>query len=252
MTACGIESDACRARHAAGPLGLVPNPRSPGDFEGNCPECGHGGFALSKPTLTRMRNIWSCNCKICHGGRGCPAKATRAAMIRKRISPWCLGSYIGKDKPAADLDRLRKIAQTVDDLISCCPSLSAADMVMALAEARGDKIPDEYGECAAFAKGLGMSNGNAYNVAKKWATVSGSRPAGREVPPQTGGGVDDTSRTTQQRNRVNTPRSEAQNLPQVGNGDSKSWKKPTLDDAPAIPEVGKRTLGDRKNRRPAA
>lgn len=252
MTACGSESGSCRREHAAGKLGLVPNPRSPGDFEGPCPECGHGGFGLSQPTLTKMRNMWSCNCKICHGGRGCPTKVTRAAMIKKGISPWCLGSYIGKDKPEADLDQLRKIAQTVDDLINCSPNLSAADMVMALAEARGDKIPDEYGACAAFARNqLGMSNGNAYNIAKKWSAASGSRPAGHEVPPQTGGGVD-TSRTTHKRNRVNTLRSEPQNLPEVGNGDSRSWKEPTLDDAPSIPEVGKRTQGNRKNRRSAA
>ena len=245
--ACKTDPDACRREHIARKLGLIPNPRSPGDFEGNCPVCGHGGFALSKPTLTRMRNMWSCNCRICHGGKGCPTKVTRAAMIRKRISPWCLGSYIGKDKPEADLDRLRKIAQTVDDLINCCPTLGAADMVMALAEARGDKIPEEYGDCAAFAKRLGMSNGNAYNVAAKWTAGSES-----EVTPQNGGAVTDTSRTTGTRNRVNTLRSEAQNLPEVGNGDSRSWKEPTLDDAPVIPEVGKRTLGDGKNRRPAA
>lgn len=248
--ACGADSDACRDEHIARSLGLRPNRRRPGDFEGSCPECGHGGFALSRPTLTKMRNMWVCNCKICHGGRGCPTRVTRAAMLRKKISPWCLGSYIGKDKPTADLDRLRKIAQTVDDLINCCPNLSAADMVMTLAEARGDKIPGEYSDCAAFAKKeLGMSNGNAYNIAARWTAGSGSRPSDSGVPPQTGGGVEDTSRTTRRRNRVNTPRSEAQNLPKVGNGDSKTWKEPTLDEAPDIPKVGKRT---QDNRRPAA
>ena len=109
-------------------------------------------------------------------------------MIRKKISPWCLGSYIGKDKPEADLDRLQKIAQTVDDLINCSPNLGAADMVMALAEARGDKIPEEYGACAAFAKKtLGMSNGNAYNIAKKWAIVSAVALPGMKSPHKTGG-----------------------------------------------------------------
>jgi hypothetical protein len=244
---CKTDPAICRREHVARLLGLAPNPRSPGDFEGRCPVCGHGGFALSRPTLTRMRNIWSCNCKICNGGRGCPAKVTRAAMVRRRISPWCLGTFIGKDKPQADLDRLRRIAQTVDDLINCRPCLSAADMLMALAEARGDKIPGDYGECAAFARQLGMSNGNAYNVAAKWTAGPGS-----EVTPQNGGAVDDTSSTTGGRNRVNTPRPEARNLPEAGNGDSRSWKKTGPDDAPGIPEVGKRTLDDTSNRRPAA
>jgi hypothetical protein len=250
MKSCSTDPDTCRRQHAADRLGLMPNPRSPGDFEGKCPACGHGGFALSKPTLTKMRNMWSCNCKTCNGRKGCPVKVIRAAMIRKGVSPWCLGSYIGKDKPEADLDRLRRIAQAVDDLINCRPNLSAADMVMALAEARGDKIPDDYGECAAFARKLGMSNGNAYNVAAKWTAGPESR-----VTPQNGVAVDDTSSTTETRNRVNTPRSEAQDLPEVGNGsaqDSNSWTEPTLDDAPVIPKVGKRTLDDGKNRRPAA
>lgn len=248
--ACGADSDACRDKHIAKVLGLRPHPKRSGDFEGKCPHCGHGGFALSRPTLTKMRNMWTCNCKICNGGRGCPTKVTRAAMLRKEISLWCLGSYIGKDKPGADLDRLRKIAQTVDDLINCCPALSASDMTMLLADARGDEVPRDYKGCAKFARNLGMSNGNAYNVAAKW--TAGSRPPDSEVPPQTGGGVKDTSRTTQRRNRVNTPRSEAQNLPEVGNDDSKTWKEPTLDEAPDIPKVGKRTQVNDKNRRPAA
>jgi hypothetical protein len=48
------------------------------------------------------------------------------------------------------------------------------------------------------------------------------------------------------------PRSEAQNLPEVGKGDSKSWTESALDDAPEIPTLGKRTLDNNKNRRPAA
>jgi hypothetical protein len=250
--ACGADSDACREKDIAQTLGLRPNPRSPGDFEGNCPECGHGGFALSKPTLTKMRNIWVCNCKICNGGKGCPAKAARAAMLRKKIPPWCLGTYIGKDKPEADLDRLRKIAQTVDDLINACPVLSASDMVMLLADARGDKIPDDYSECAGFARKLGMSNGNAYNVAAKWTGGSGSRPTDARVPPQTGGGSRGLQSYHPEAEPCQTPRSEAQNLPKVGNDDSKSWTESTLDDAPGIPKVGKRTVDSNKNRRPAA
>jgi hypothetical protein len=123
-----------------------------------------------------MRNIWTCNCKICNGGKGCTTKTTRAAMLRKKIAPWCLGSYIGKGKPESDLDQLRKIAQTVEDIINCCPVLSAAEIVMALAEARGDKIPEEYTECAAYARSLGITRANSYNVAEKWTRGSSSRP----------------------------------------------------------------------------
>jgi hypothetical protein len=196
--------------------------------------------------------MWSCNCKICNGGKGCPTKVTRAAMLRKKIPPWCLGSYIGKDKPAADLGRLLKIAQVADDLINCCPVLSAADMVMLLADARGDEIPGDYKGCAKFAKDLGMSHGNAYNVAEKWTRGSGSRPADSQVPPQTGGGVNDSSRTTAKRNRVKPAGREPSNRPEVGFDPSKSWTESALGDDPDRPTFGQRTLDDKSNRRPAA
>lgn len=244
---CERDPDACRAQDIAEPLHLRPNPRRPGDWEGHCPECGHGGFALSKPTLTRMRHIWSCNCKICNGGNGCSPRAVRAAMLRRKIRLWCLGSYVGKDKPKHDLDRLLKIAQTVDDVINCCPALSAADMVMALADARGDKIPEDYGECAAFAeKHLGMSHGNAYNVARKWATnFPRSRPPGAGVPPQTGGVSQDSSRTTAERNRVNTAGQSPGNVQKLDSPPSKTWTEAALDEGSASPEAGQRAPDDK-------
>lgn len=164
--ACDLDSDACRTRHIAARLdGAKPDGT---DYEARCPVCGHGGFRISRPTLTKMRNMWTCNCKTCNGGNGCLARDVRAAMLQRKILPWCLGSYIGKGKPEVDLEQLRKIAQTVEDIINCYPAFSAADMVMALAEARGDKIPDEYKECAAYGRSLGMSRANSYNVAEKW------------------------------------------------------------------------------------
>jgi hypothetical protein len=173
-------------------------------------------------------------------------------MIRRKIPPWCLGTYIGTSKPEADLDRLRKIAQTVDDVINACPTLSAADIVMVLADARGDKIPEDYKDCAKFAKDLGMSNGNAYNVAAKWTAGSSSRPPDSQVPPQTGGGSRGLQSYHAEAEPCQTPRSEPRNRPKVGNGDSKSWKETTLDEDSGVPTLGKRTLDDNKNRRPAA
>jgi hypothetical protein len=184
--ACDLGPDDCRREHIASKLDS-PEPDGP-DFEARCPSCGHGGFRVSHPTLTKMRNMWTCHCQICNGGKGCRAKDMRAAMLRRKILPWCLGSYIGKGKPDADLDQLRRIAQTVEDLINCCPVFSAADMVMALAEARGDKIPDDYKECAAYARTLGMSRANSYNVAEKWGGRLRQSSSGLLVPPHPGGG----------------------------------------------------------------
>lgn len=245
---CGLSPDQCRSDHVA--------PRLDGaeadgpDFEARCPACGHGGFRVSRP-ITRMRNVWTCNCKICNGRKGCPTRATRAAMIRRKIPPWCLGSYIGKDKPEADSDRLLKIAQTVDDVINACPVLSAAEIVMVLADARGDRIPDDYKGCAKFAKDLGMSHGNAYNVAAKWTAGSSSRPPDSEVPPQTGGGSRGLQSYHAEAEPCQTPRSEAQNRPKVGSGNSKSWTETALDEAPDVPTFGKQTSDD-KPVKPAA
>jgi len=247
--ACDLGPDACRREHIASKLDS-PEPDGP-DFEARCPSCGHGGFRVSRP-VTKMRHVWTCNCKICNGGKGCPAKVTRAAMLRKGIALWCLGSYIGKDKPGADIDRLLRIAQTVDDVINCCPALSASDITMLLAAARGDDIPDEYKECAAYARGLGMSRANSYNVAEKWTGGSGSRPSGLEVPPQTGGGSQRLQSYHAEAEPCQTPSSEAQECPSLGFDPSNSWTEITLDGAPGSPSLGQRTQDDNSNRRPAA
>ena len=248
--ACKTDPDACRREHIARKLGLIPNPRSPGDFEGNCPVCGHGGFALSKPTLTRMRNMWSCNCKACHGRKGCPAAVIRAEMIRREIRAECLGSYSGKDRREISPATVRKMAQTIDDILDC-PRLSGAEIRLLLADARGDEIPKEYGPSAAFLMSIGLGRSNAYNLAER---ETGGRPADQS-PPQTRGAGVDTSRTTQSPNRVKPLRSETRTCPEIGPEQpepSKNWTQTALADPSASPEIGQRTLDDKDNRRPAA
>jgi hypothetical protein len=246
---CGLSPDECRRDCIAARLDDAEPDGT--DFEARCPACGHGGFRVSHP-VTKMRNVWTCHCQICNGGKGCPVRVTRAAMLRRRISPRCLGSYIGRDKPGPDLDRLLKIAQTVDDVINCCPVLSAADITMLLAEARGDNIPDEYKGCAAYARGLGMSRANSYNVAEKWTGGSGSRPDGLEVPPQTGGGSERLQSYHTEAEPRQTPSPEPQECPSLGSGPSNSWTETTLDDTPARPTLGQRTQDNKRNRRSAA
>ena len=164
-------------------LSLEPNPRSPGDWIGDCPACGHGGFALSKPTLTKMRNMWSCNCKRCNGRNGCTPRTVRAAMIGKKVQAACLGTYIGKDPAEVAPETGRLMAQVIDDILAA-PHLKAADIRVALAEARGRKVPTNYSEFVQFGISIGMGRSNAYNMAERWC--SASSPAG-EYPPQTGG-----------------------------------------------------------------
>lgn len=177
---CDLERDACRERDIA--PRLADARRDGPDFEARCPECGHGGFRISRPA-TGMRNVWTCNCKICNGGKGCPVTVTRAAMIRKGIPVRCLGSYIGKHRREVPEDAARKMAQTIDDILNC-PTLKAAEIRILLADARGDKMPAEYGPCAAYLMSIGLGRSNAYNFAE---LETGGRPPD-ESPPQGGGG----------------------------------------------------------------
>jgi hypothetical protein len=93
-------------------------------------------------------------------------------MIREGIPVACLGSYIGKERRDVPPDVARKISQTIDDILNS-PTLKAADIRILLAEARGDKIPDEYGPCAAYLMSIGLGRSNAYNFAER---ETGCRP----------------------------------------------------------------------------
>jgi hypothetical protein len=240
---CGLDLGTCRRVDIAAVLNLEPNPRSPGDFEGKCPECGHGGFALSQPTLTKMRNMWSCNCKRC-GTRGCLAKVVRLAMIRQGVPAACLGTYIGTEKTEISQEEARLMAQTIDDILAA-PGLKPADMRIALAEARGRKVPTDYHEFIPFALSIGVGRSQAYEAGKREC----------EYPPQTGGDGSNSSSTTEARSVVKSPASEARIRPETGlSGSAASGNRTDSSLVPLQrrPETGQRTLDDKSNRRPAA
>jgi hypothetical protein len=187
---CDLADDACRREHIAVPLGLVPNPRSPGDFEGDCPECGHGGFALSAPTKSRsLRNIWACNCKRCNRGRGCGAGTIRAAQLRAGVSAWCLGDYDGGGTQEVHPDTARRLRLAVRDILAA-PGLKPADIRITLAEADGCEVPEDYTAFVRFAKSIGIGKTQAQEAAARWC-----RPS--DCSPQTRGAVADASRNTQ-------------------------------------------------------
>ena len=190
--ACHTHSGPCRGAHIARPLGLIPNPRSPGDFEGPCPECGHGGYALSAPTRSKYRNIWSCNCRRCNNGKGCPPGVIRQAMLRKGINPWCLGSYDGAGPRAGiDPEAARRMDQAISDILAV-PHLKPSDMRIVIAEAQGAKIPGDFTGFVKFARGLGIGKTQAQEAAARW----GCRPSDLSSP-HPGEGVVDTSRSTE-------------------------------------------------------
>jgi hypothetical protein len=198
---CDLPDDACRHQHIAALLGLVPNPRSYGDFEGDCPECRHGGFALSAPTKSRtLRNIWSCNCQRCERGRGCSAATVRAAQLRAGVSAWCLGAYDGGGTQEVSPDTARRLRLAVSDILAA-PGLKPADIRIMLAEADGRKVPEVYSEFVRFAKSIGIGKTQAQEAAARWC-----RPS--DCSPQTRGAVADASRNTEAGIVVKPSRSE--------------------------------------------
>jgi hypothetical protein len=247
MRECRTERRECRGTDIARVLRLVPNKRSPGDWAGDCPACGHGGFALSQPTLTKMRNIWSCNCKTCNGGKGCPARITRVAMIGKGIPAGCLGTYIGKDHAEIQPEAARLMTQTIDDILAA-PGLKPADIRIALAEARGRKIPEDFAEFVLFAISIGIGRASAYSTAARWCP--GSRPSD-EYPPQTGGEGSNSSSTSTTRNRVKPPRSEPRNRPKIGLEQSKNWTETAPSAPPGSPNIGQPTSRGKPGRKVA-
>lgn len=178
--ACGSTAGQCRALH------IAPNLRDATqdgtDWEAKCPVCGHGGFRLSQPSRSRYRHIWVCACRRCK----CSPDAIRAALLALEITPGCLGSYALDLKPASDPVAAAELREAVD-LILSWPGLDASQVRIILAEARGDKIPDDYSGFVRFAKGIGIGQANAYKVAAKHC-----RPSGCPPPPGEGG-VEDQS-----------------------------------------------------------
>ena len=174
---CRDQPATCRGRIAE-LLGLQPNPRSPGDYEGRCPGCGHGGFALSAGR--KYPHIWCCNCPRCpcRGREG--AGVVRLAILRKDIDRRCLGDYDGTRQHEPDSAAILAIRD-----ILALPRMRPADIRIILAEAAGQKIPDDYTSFVRFAKGLGIGKTQAQEAATRWC-----RPP--DWSPPNGGGVVDT------------------------------------------------------------
>ncbi len=183
---CGLSPDKCRRDCIAARLD---DARPDGaDFEARCPACGHGGFRISRPTRSRsLRNIWTCSCKRCK----CSPGAIRAELLKRDILPGCLGSYDGNAPKDIDQEAARRMNLTISDILAV-PHLRPADMRLALAEAQGQEIPGEYGPFVKFAKSIGIGHQQAYEAARRWL----GRPSDLS-PPQTGGGVVDTSHNTE-------------------------------------------------------
>ena len=236
---CRLDPARCRRDHIAPRLDGAEE--DGGDYEADCPVCGHGGFRISRPSRSnRLRHIWTCNCGRCGGT--CAPRDIRDALLSLGVGRACLGAYDGNAPKAISPDAAKRQELAIRDIIAT-PHLKPADMRLVLAEALGWKLPEDYTEFVKYAKRAGVGHQQAYEAARRWI----SRPS--DCPPLTGGEVVDTSRSTEPGADVKPRRPK--------------HRKPTetvepayenRSDGPiAVPtETVERTLDNTENRRPAA
>lgn len=187
---------ACRRDHIAGLL--LDAEQDGSGFEARCPECGHPGFRVDRPTRsTRYRHIWTCACGRCK----CKAGTLRAALLRLGISRDCLGAYDGPVQHDIQPETARRMDMAIRDILAV-PGLKPADIRIMLAEAQGAKVPDDYTGFVKFARQAGIGHQQAYEAARRWV----GRPS--DCPPSNRGEVVDTSRTTEPTGDVKPLRSQ--------------------------------------------
>lgn len=245
--ACHSDPDACRREHIARRLDGAEKDGT--DYEARCPICGHKTFRVSKPRIRMYRHVWTCACKRC----GCTASKLRVALLKLKIMGWCLGVYDGPVERKVQPDAAARMELVISDILAT-PHLKPAEMRLALAEAQGQKVPDAFGPFVKFCVSIGISRSRAQDLAPVWC-----RPT--DGPPQTGGAGSDTSRSTGATAAVKPPRSEACEPPVLGNRTARFGHPDISDTASSggvevqdvqMPVLGKQTLGNNKNRKPAA
>jgi hypothetical protein len=108
----------------------------------------------------------------------------RAALLGLGITPSCLGSYGISPKAGTDPAMAARLDAATTDILAA-PHLKPSDIRILLAEARGQKVPEDYRQFVRWAMELGISRTRAYEAAARWC-----RPP--DSPPNRGGGVVDT------------------------------------------------------------
>ena len=237
--ACHANPATCRREHIAKHLEVIAEDH--GDFEARCPVCGHGGFRISKPERSnRLRHIWACNCRRCP--RRCDPRDIRAALLRRKIPPACLGLYEGTAPKDIAPEAAQRMDRAMRDIIAT-PHLKPSDIRIIIAEALGMKAPTDYREFVKFAKDIGIGHQQAYEAARREV----GRPA--DSPPVPGGGVGNTSRNTKPGSVVKSrrsPHSRSTETVEAGYGNHSE----TPVEAPT--ETVEQALMDELDRRPAA
>jgi len=162
---CRDEPITCRKKIAAR-FGLAPNKDKSWQFEGACPNCGHGGFSITAGDQGPFppRHIWHCNCHRC----GCDRSDVRAAMLDAGAPADCLGTFARKGpapKAAGAADELRAAIRAV---LADGSIRALADMRIRMAELADGEAPADWDGFIAFAERAGVSRSKRYDAAARW------------------------------------------------------------------------------------
>ena len=107
-------------------------------------------------------------------------------MLRHGIPASWLGGYGLTDHTPDPRDA--KLLKEAVDLVLSWPGLDTAEMRIMLAEARGDKFPDDYRGLARLYQRIGIGRRQSYNLAAIHCRPTDSRPS--DSPPPGGGPAD--------------------------------------------------------------
>ena len=169
---CPLGPGPCRREHIAARLRDAVQDGT--DWEACCPVCGHETFRVSAPERARWRNIWGCACR---GHRRCQDADMRGALLALGVMPGCLGGYAASMKASTDPNMAARLDAISADILSA-PHLKPSDMRILLAEARGDKVPEDQRDFVKWAIELGISRTRAYEAATRWCRPPDSPPGG--------------------------------------------------------------------------
>ncbi|HEX6520944.1 MAG TPA: hypothetical protein VF070_13175 [Streptosporangiaceae bacterium] len=86
-------------------------------------------------------------------------------MLRRGIDRGCLGDYDGSRQRTPDSPLLLAVRD-----IFATPSLKPADIRLILAEASGEKIPDDYTSLVRLGMRIGIGRTQAQEAAKRWCS----------------------------------------------------------------------------------
>lgn len=165
--ACREQPVTCRGRIAER-YDLTPNKRKPWQYEGKCPKCHHGGFALgaANQVPNAPRHIWHCNCHRCK----CDPTDIRIIMVSDDIPEDCLGSYASKRRTAeAPADPTAVLRSAMRDVLTDGKIRALADLKLRMLEViEGKPAPADWNGFLDFAGRAGVPRSKRYEAAARW------------------------------------------------------------------------------------